>query len=158
MKLWNRWTTRAAGLPGDEGEPAGALADSLRRLAADVRAETLPIDADAAWRRVEMGIARGERGAHRLTRRWAPAMALIVIACALGLSLWSRTTRSGLPASELRPVRLDVALWETNLSAGPPLGDATRELTRILEPSLERRERDESDATRQSVRSLPHAE
>jgi hypothetical protein len=99
---------------------------SLDRLVRAARAESCPVDSDAAWQRVVTGLAAREPG-----RRYGPAplaravFPVAAVACLLVLLEWQGARGRGTTGSETAPVRLAPAIWQEDVIAADPLDGAT---------------------------------
>jgi hypothetical protein len=129
------------------------FAAALDAVAREALAAAAPVDAEAAWSRIEarisdLGVWREASGVRRQAsgvgwsvpwhlahgvQRWAPAT-VVVVACAVTLLGWRAFARLGPPPVEFAEVRLNLSLWQPDAIAEEPMGSATDELIALLEP------------------------
>lgn len=122
------------------GPEETALGEAMAWLA-EAASAAPRLDREALWRRVEARVSpelRGQRSEHagaarRLALRLRWSVLAAAAACLLGLAIGSRLSPPRWPAERLRPVRLDLSLWDRGLLAREPLSDGIDELNALLE-------------------------
>jgi hypothetical protein len=118
--------------PGTERE---ALFDtSLDGLVRAARAEGCPVNPEAAWRRIEAGLAAPAPGWWRLRGPLARvALAVGAAGCLLFFLGWHVAGGRNAPGATTHSVRLTPAIWRAEVIAADPLDGATDALINAVQ-------------------------